>query len=151
MNLNDIPLVDGWGACLYSLCLCGMMVRLHGFARCLPRIPPLSTLFPFCSLLGPDLNELVEGALRVVETEKKPRRLKESRSGTTRLPSLMSAKTERHSLSSLRRISRGSQNPRPLDEFSSALSFAIQKHSETRTASQAANFMAASSSLPTLN
>jgi len=79
---------------------------------------------------GPDPAELVAGALSG-GLEGKPRRLKESRSGGTRLPFLMSAKTNRHSMSSLRRISRGSREPRPLDEFSLAFSGAVKKHADT--------------------
>ena len=75
--------------------------------------------------------ELVPGALDAEPDDVKSRRMKQSHSGTsvTRLPSLMTNKT-RHSMSSLRRISRGSREARPLDEFSAAFSGAVKKHSD---------------------
>jgi len=96
---------------------------------------------------GIDPNELVESAL---VDEKKPRRLKESRSGGTRLPSLTSAKTGRHSMSSLRRISRGSREPRPIDDFSAAFSGAVKKHADTHADGRVAFVMNQTSSLPAL-
>ena len=62
----------------------------------------------------------------------KSRRLKQSTSAVTKLPSLAS-KSGRHSMGSLstsRRLSRGSREPRELDEFSSAFSGAIKKNAD---------------------
>jgi len=100
---------------------------------------------------GIDPTELVEGALEgPPDPSAKPRRLKESRSGGTRLPSLMTAKTDRHSMSSLRRLSRGSKEPRPIDEFSLAFSGAVKKHADTHANGLGAH-MLPSSSLPSLH
>ena len=65
-----------------------------------------------------------------------PRRLKPS-SSTTKLPLLQQAKADkekakRKSMGSLRRIARGSREPRPINDFSSAFSGGLQTRAESQ-------------------
>lgn len=64
----------------------------------------------------------------------KSRRTKDSNSLGTKLPSLLNAKQSRHSMSSLRRMTRGSKEPREINEFSAAFSGAISAHAEKEKA-----------------
>lgn len=74
-------------------------------------------------------DDLVEGALSGESANAvKVRRRKNNDGNASKLPSL-SSKSGRHSLGNLRRLTRGSREPRPLDEFSSALSASILDHS----------------------
>lgn len=76
------------------------------------------------------------------------RRLKPSNS-TTKLPSLGSSvkALKRNSMGSVRRLTRGSREPRPLDDFSKAFSGALKEHADVH---KDGKVMGTSSSLPVL-
>lgn len=73
-------------------------------------------------------NEAINEALAKQEEGKGPK-LRKKKGDSSLLPSLQS-KAGRHSLGTLRRLSRGSREPRQLDDFSSALSSSIRKHAD---------------------